>query len=111
MEEGAVAAVAGAKTELAVAEIPLGVVLLDGGWPNRLPELPVVEAGGLADFVGEDGAKSEDVDRVASDGSEVWAGFCPKVNGAVDACTVVLCFPSGEVLMSSTSLVTPKIGF
>jgi hypothetical protein len=104
-EVGAVGAVTGAavgaKAELAAA--PLGVALLDCCWPKILLELPKTEAGGLAAVAGVEEAKSE--------GADVCAAFWPKREDAADVCSLALGLPSGEVLMSSTSLVTPKRGF
>lgn len=107
------AGAAGANTEVAAVVTPFGTgeTDLDGFWPKMLLEAPRLGDGGLPVADGVGAPKSEDPGRLISDGTEVCAGFWPKMFEGAGGCSLTLRLPSGEVLMSSASLVTLKRGF
>lgn len=109
---GAVDVVAGgAKAELAVVVTPFGAGETDlDCWPKMLLEVLMLGDGGLAVAGGVGAPKSEDAGRLIS-GADVCAGFWPKMFEGAEGCSLTLRLPSGDVLMSSVSLVTLKRGF
>jgi hypothetical protein len=108
---GAVDVVAvGTKTELAVVVTPFGAGETDlDCWPKMLLVLMLGD-GGLAVAGGVGAPKSEDAGRLIS-GADVCAGFWPKMFEEAEGCSLTLRLPSGDVLMSSVSLVTLKRAF
>jgi hypothetical protein len=103
----------GANTELAAVVTPFtaGETDLDCCWPKILPEALRLGDGGFAVADGVGAPKSEDAGRLISDGADVCAGFWPKMFEGAEGCSLTLRLPSGEVLISSVSLVTLKRGF
>lgn len=106
----------GANTELAAVETPFGAgeTDLDCCWPKILLEVPMLGVGGLAVADGVEALKSEDAGRLISDtgGAEVCAGFWLKMfEGVAEGCSLGLRLPSGEVFMSSASVLRLKRGF
>lgn len=107
------AVVVGANTELAAVVTPFGAgeTDLDCCWPKMLLVVLRLGDGGLAVADGVGAPKSEDAGRLISDGTDVCAGFWPKMFKGAEGCSLTLRLPSGEVLMSSVSLATLKRGF
>lgn len=106
-------AVVGANTEPAAVVTPFGAgeTDLECCCPKMLLEVPRLGDEGLAVADGVGAPKSDDAGRLISDEADVCAGFWPKIFNGAEFCSLTLHLPSGEVLISSASLVTLKRGF